>query len=136
MGERNEILLKNDGIYLYSHWDSEESLRVLLKDALIRGRGRWNDTSYLNRIIFSEMIKNSVLDETGYGLHSNEASGTICFVVDIEKQEVNGSSFEDFVSDKVTPKEVTIKFRNPNIDSEQLRECIKDNMGVEILEIE
>jgi len=32
-------------------------------------------------------------------------------------------------------KEFNIKFRT-NIDSEELRECIEDNLGVEILEIE
>ena len=29
-----------------------------------------------------------------------------------------------------------IKFRNPNVDTEEVRECIEDNLGVEILEIE
>lgn len=33
-------------------------------------------------------------------------------------------------------KEFNIKFRNNKIDSEELRECIEDNLGVEILEIE
>ena len=32
-------------------------------------------------------------------------------------------------------KEFTIKFRTNKIDSEELRECIEDNLGVEILEI-
>ena len=32
-------------------------------------------------------------------------------------------------------REITIKFRYP-IDTEELRECIEDNLGVEILEIE
>ena len=31
--------------------------------------------------------------------------------------------------------EFTITFRNPHIDSEELREVIEDNLGVEILEI-
>jgi len=33
-------------------------------------------------------------------------------------------------------KEFNIKFRTRKIDSEELRECIEDNLGVEILEIE
>ena len=33
-------------------------------------------------------------------------------------------------------KKFKIIFRTNNIDSEELRECIEDNLGVEILEIE
>ncbi len=33
-------------------------------------------------------------------------------------------------------KEFKIKFRTEKIDSEEIRECIEDNLGVEILEIE
>ncbi len=32
-------------------------------------------------------------------------------------------------------KAFEIRFRNNTIDSEELRECIEDNLGVEILEI-
>ena len=34
-----------------------------------------------------------------------------------------------------TEKELTIKFR-ANVDTEEVREAIEDNLGVEILEIE
>jgi len=54
-------------IYMYTHWDGT-SLPVTLQDALKRGQSRWDDPQYLNRIIFSEMIQNDVLDDTGYGL--------------------------------------------------------------------
>lgn len=33
-------------------------------------------------------------------------------------------------------KQMKIKFRNPDIDTEEVRECIEDNLGTEILEIE
>ena len=33
-------------------------------------------------------------------------------------------------------KTIKIKFRNPNVDTEEIRECIEDKLGVEILEIE
>ena len=39
-----------------------------LANALDRGRSRWGDSSYLNRIIFSEMIKEEIEEETGYGI--------------------------------------------------------------------
>ncbi len=96
MGERNCIHLINDGIYLYSHWDTAEELRDVLRSALIRGKERWDDRSYLNRIIFSEMIKDEVLELTGYGLSNFMPDGQVVLSVDVDKQEVNGKSFEEF----------------------------------------
>ena len=97
MGERNYIFLVNDGIYLYSHWDGKEDLIQVLKSALIRGRDRWTDRQYLNRIIFSEMIKDDVLGLTGYGLSSDIHDGQVVLNVDVNKQEVDGISFEGFI---------------------------------------
>lgn len=55
------------GIYLYTHW-SGSVLPLILQSALRRGKGRWGDSQYLARIIFSEMIQEDVLTETGYGI--------------------------------------------------------------------
>ena len=44
------------------------NLPFILQSALQRGKGRWGDNSYLNRIIFSEMIKDDLLEDTGYGI--------------------------------------------------------------------
>ena len=96
MGERNIIYLANDGIYLYAHWVTAEDLRDILRDALIRGKERWKDRNYLNRIIFSEMIKDELLDLTGYGLSSDLPDGQIILEVDVNNQKVNGKSFEEF----------------------------------------
>lgn len=65
MGDRANI--KSGKIYFYTHW-SGSRLPIILKDALIRGQGRWDDEAYLNRIIFSEMIQDKVMEETGYGI--------------------------------------------------------------------
>ena len=97
MGERNIIHLVNDGIYLYSHWDTAEVLRAVLKSALIRGKERWSDRHYLNRIIFSEMIKDEILEETGFGLSTDIGDGQVVLSVDVNKQEVNEISFNEFV---------------------------------------
>ena len=97
MGERNTILLVNDGIYLYSHWNTPLELRSILRDALIRGNNRWNDRAYLNRIIFSEMIQDEVLEETGFGLGTEQVDSDIVLKVNVDKKEVNGMSFEEFV---------------------------------------
>lgn len=70
MGDRGNIHIKEESgksIYLYTHWNGE-LLPQILRDALDRGRGRWGDESYLTRIIFSEMIREDVLGETGYGI--------------------------------------------------------------------
>ena len=61
MGERTNIHLINDGIYLYSHWDCAEALKEVLKEALIRGQDRWTDKQYLNRIICARTISITIL---------------------------------------------------------------------------
>lgn len=73
MGDRGNIIIEPDGdcftapLFMYTHWSGSD-LAEILKAALIRGRGRWDDPPYLARIIFCEMIQHSVLDETDYGL--------------------------------------------------------------------
>ena len=69
MGDRGQVeLVSYEGsVFLYTHWGAEGLPWVVAK-ALDRGRGRWGDDEYLNRIIFSEMIKDEVLEETGYGI--------------------------------------------------------------------
>lgn len=54
-------------IWFYAHWGDQE-LAVVLQSALKRGQGRWSDCSYLNRIIFSEMIQGNVLGDAGFGI--------------------------------------------------------------------
>lgn len=69
MGDRGNIVVQEDAreIYFYSHWSGSD-LPIVLQSALERGKGRWDDPSYLNRIIFCEMIKDDVLGETGFGI--------------------------------------------------------------------
>jgi hypothetical protein len=70
MGDRANIKMvyqDKSKVYFYTHWAGSE-LPETLKAALIRGKGRWTDEPYLARIIFSEMIQNEVMSETGYGI--------------------------------------------------------------------
>jgi len=70
MGDRGQVELvmaPDESIFLYTHWGAG-SLPNVVADALARGRDRWNDDEYLNRIIFSEMIQYDVLENTGYGI--------------------------------------------------------------------
>jgi hypothetical protein len=70
MGDRGNIVLDFGSerfIYLYTHWQGSH-LAQILRAALSRGRDRWGDPSYLARIVFSEMIRDEVLEVTGFGL--------------------------------------------------------------------
>lgn len=98
MGDRANIIMEmptgygegeipNGQIFFYTHWDGSE-LPAILQSALAR-RQRWDDESYLARIIFSEMIKNSVGDETGYGISLRESDNSYAFLrVNTEKKTV------------------------------------------------
>jgi len=84
MGDRGQVKITAQGnpdLYLYTHWGAE-SLPETVANALARGRGRWTDDEYLNRIIFSEMIQGDVLGETGYGIGFGE-HGDVWRVVEI-----------------------------------------------------
>lgn len=94
MGDRANIVIENDGecfkapLFIYTHWRGYE-IKSILRNTLERGRGRWSDPPYLARIIFSEMIKDSVLDENGYGLSNVYCDGSYNLLcVNIKEQKV------------------------------------------------
>ena len=124
MGDRANIKLidnkdtegKEIGVmWLYTHWGGH-SLFEDLKSALIRGKSRWDDDSYLARIIFSEMIQGEVLDTTGYGLSTQMGDGGEDFCVDLtagtvvvgDPREDLGRatfSFQDFIELEEDPRD-------------------------------
>lgn len=78
MGDRANVhvLSERGGVYLYTHWEGRNLPRIL-QSALERGRSRWDDASYLARIIFCGMLKDSKEDPlealkklTGFGISS------------------------------------------------------------------
>lgn len=74
MGNRANVEIQYEAgqsIFFYSHWDATGVDKIVI-NAIQRGKGRWSDESYLARIIFCEMVKNSILDETGYGISPDE----------------------------------------------------------------
>ena len=77
MGARiNFVFQENiDGpnVVLYSHW-GQDYWQVDIANALQHSKARWGDTSYFTRMMISHLIKDSVLDETGFGIYS--VSGT------------------------------------------------------------
>ena len=54
-------------VTLYQHYDSYD-LPQTVATALGRGTDRWGDPSYLARIVFSEMVRDSLDGTTGYGI--------------------------------------------------------------------
>lgn len=65
MGDRGTIVIDDTGVVLYTHW-SAHALPKTLARALGR-EARWNDPSYLTRIIFDEMVGGDT-STTGYGI--------------------------------------------------------------------
>lgn len=102
MGARAQVLIQDEGVYLYTHWGSG-SLGEDLKRALAK-RWRWTDPEYLARIIFDEM-KGADFEETGYGIGTS-AHGDLDyepFVVNCHDQTVTTPegvtmTFEEFVA--------------------------------------
>jgi len=102
MGMRRNVALKFDeeynAIYFYTHWGAA-TLEDTLRNALKRGRERWDDPPYLARIIFSEMIQDEVMDTLGYGIAPyvmDDEFPTIA--VDLRQRTVNGVPFQEFTT--------------------------------------
>ena len=106
MGDRAQVYMKDTGVYLYTHWSGyglPEDVRV----ALLK-RWRWDDPSYLARIIFSVMIKDEIDEETGYGIDEMQHDDVYRVVeVDCKEQlivlDVDGKrtewSFKDYINE-------------------------------------
>ena len=97
MGDRGQVRLVSEGspdIYLYTHWGAS-SLAEVVADAMNRGKGRWSDDEYLNRIIFSEMIKDDVMSDTGFGIGTSQ-HGDVWRIVTVnhETKTVEVSDFQ------------------------------------------
>ena len=102
MGSRCNVEI--DGVWLYTHWDGHR-LGEILMSALERGRDRWDDSAYLARIIFSEMVKDDLMGLTGYGISNRKIDGNYpTLYVDCERKEVREGdkilSFEDFIKEE------------------------------------
>lgn len=88
MGDRGQVRLKSRSLpdlYFYSHWGATD-LPWVVAQGLERGKSRWGDDEYLNRIIFSEIIKNDVLGETGFGI-GTILHGDVWKVVEIDHEK-------------------------------------------------
>lgn len=106
MGDRANVAIQgpNGRVYLYTHWRGME-LPEIVRRALAR-RQRWEDPSYLARIVFCQMVRDEVDGVTGYGISlkpANDRQHPI-LVLDTDKKEVRvepgseaGISFEEYI---------------------------------------
>ena len=56
-------------VNLYSHW-GESNWKDDLVHALVHAQPRKGDTSYFTRMVISHVIKDYILDETGFGIYA------------------------------------------------------------------
>jgi len=108
MGDRGNIELtykSGSQIYFYTHWTGS-ILNETLARALNRGKGRWNDESYLARIIFSEMIKDDVLDDVGYGIAPYQTDVGEFVEVNLDEQTADGKPYQKFIDYHLTEQAV------------------------------
>ncbi len=69
MGDRANVKIVNGTdapVYLYTHWQGTR-LPEIVVDALAM-RARWDDPSYLARIVFCRMVDGRTTDILGYGI--------------------------------------------------------------------
>ena len=116
MGARTQVLIKDTGVYLYSHWGSHNIVETV-KKALAK-EWRWDDPEYLARIIFETMIGREFGSETGFGIGTSMHGDIDNLVtIDCNKQTVSYSvgsnpasiiGFTDFVADLLIAKELKL----------------------------
>ncbi len=107
MGDRRNIVVHDEKganpIFFYSHYDGNKLAEVLY-DALERGQDRWSDAPYLNRIIFSQMIKDAGDNLTGFGISASLTDSNYTHELEVfhKEQKVsvgegNEFSFNEFI---------------------------------------
>ena len=95
-----------NSIYIYSHWGGDDDvnnspLAQQVRAALAK-RERWDDESYLCRMIISQIVKDAGIDDpTGVGIAPDDGYLDEEFpriVVDLAAQTVNGIAYDKFIT--------------------------------------
>jgi len=109
MGARCTFIFKqqeNLAVALYSHWGEYEMYKDLAQ-ALQHAAVRKGDTEYYTRMAISHLLKDSVMDETGFGLYACNPNMSMDFVdhpilIDLQKNTVSDEtgthSIDSFIS--------------------------------------
>src|SRR5260221_3811715 len=90
MGDRANIAVQSRGerVYFYTHWSGSD-VPEIVRSALERNE-RWDDPSYLARIIFCRLVRGDETGETGYGISTKPGDNQHpIFVVDCGTKTVN-----------------------------------------------
>ncbi len=107
MGNRGQVLIEDEKIYLYTHWGAEDIVSDVSM-ALSRHQ-RWDDPEYLARIIFDELSGNEKGEETGFGIGTSQHTDIEKLVIvncgdkkviikDIYGESEEVLSFQDFIN--------------------------------------
>lgn len=118
MGDRGNIVIRQvsnkntDDVWLYTHWSGSE-IKDTVREALAR-KERWDDPSYLARIVFCKLVEGAEKDATGFGISCRmQDNGHSIIVMDTEENavyEVPESAIEDGrLPDKLKFKPVSFK---------------------------
>lgn len=76
MGARINFVFKDgtdSSVVLYSHW-GQTGWEDDIAAALVHAKPRWFDSSYATRMMMSYLIKDALLDETGFGVYAVEGN--------------------------------------------------------------
>lgn len=111
MGTRAQVYFPETKIYLYQHYDGY-NLPNTVRDALKRGKDRWDDPEYLARIVFCEMIRDDIDVTTGYGIdaafHDDVEylitlhTDTLRIVINHINSHSDSLSFEEYINSTQT----------------------------------
>lgn len=92
MGDRGNIVVRQgetnrDDVWFYTHWAGSD-LQEVVQKALAKNK-RWNDSSYLARIIFDTLTEGQQGEETGFGIAASIGDNSHdIVVVDCPNQSV------------------------------------------------
>jgi hypothetical protein len=76
------------GVFLYTHFGGAE-LPQVVQTALAR-RDRWNDSAYLTRIIFCEMVQGYEREDSGFGISARIGdNGHLIISVDCKGKRIS-----------------------------------------------
>lgn len=105
MGDRGNIIVKDGDstVYLYTHWRGSE-IPSFVRKSLARARDRWTDGQYFARVLFQDLISGDT-GISGFGISSTRGDGGTDVTVDIDKQQVDGVAFEEYLTRKEADEE-------------------------------
>jgi hypothetical protein len=79
VGARINFVFKDatdTSVVLYSHWGQYE-WQTDIAGALLHAKPRWDDAAYGTRMMISYLIKESIMEETGFGIYAIHNVGSM-----------------------------------------------------------